>query len=73
MAGRIAAVTGAALICENAFARIDRGAGQPSPQRLSYFPQEAEKELKAFDILVCAGTRLPVAMFGYRLQTQLPK
>ena len=59
-------MTGAKLICENAFARIDRGAGLPSPQRLPYFPQEAAKELKAYSLVVCVGTRLPVAMFGYK-------
>ena len=37
-AGRIAAATGAALYCENAFARLDRGAGLPDIQRLPYFP-----------------------------------
>lgn len=37
--GRIAAATGAALICETAFARLDRGAGLPALQRLPYFPQ----------------------------------
>ncbi len=30
--GKIAAVTGAALICENAFPRVDRGAGLPNFQ-----------------------------------------
>jgi hypothetical protein len=37
--GRIAAATGAALYCENAFARLDRGAGLPNLMRLPYFPQ----------------------------------
>lgn len=37
--GRIAAATGAALLCENAFSRVDRGAGLPNLQRLPYFPQ----------------------------------
>ncbi len=38
-AGRIAAATGSALYCENAFARMDRGAGLPDIQRLPSFPQ----------------------------------
>lgn len=38
-AGRVAVITGAALFCENAFARLDRGAGRPDLQRLPYFPQ----------------------------------
>lgn len=37
--GRVAAATGAALLCESAFARLDRGAGLPNVQRLPYFPQ----------------------------------
>lgn len=36
--GKIAVATGAELICENAFARLDRGSGMPDVQRLPYFP-----------------------------------
>lgn len=36
--GKIAVATGADLICENAFARLDRGSGMPNVQRLPYFP-----------------------------------
>lgn len=43
--GRIAAATGAALLCENAFARLDRGAGLPDVQRLPYFPQVCEGQV----------------------------
>lgn len=39
LAGRVAAATGAALLCENAFARLDRGAGRPDLRRLPYFPE----------------------------------
>ncbi len=38
-AGRVAAVTGAALLAENAFAAADRGAGRAALRRLPYFPQ----------------------------------
>ncbi|KAA6422170.1 MAG: acetolactate synthase large subunit (acetohydroxyacid synthase) [Trebouxia sp. A1-2] len=65
--GRIAAATGATLICENAFPRVDRGAGLPHFQRLAYFPQEAAKELSRFSLMVAIDARLPVAMFGYKL------
>jgi len=37
--GRIAAITGAALLCEGTFARIERGIGLPHVRRLAYFPQ----------------------------------
>lgn len=65
-AGLVAAATGAALLCENAFARLDRGMGLPSPARLPYFPQEAAAALAKYDMLVVVGTRRPVANFGYR-------
>lgn len=64
-AGRIAAATGAALFCENAFARVDRGAGLPSLQRLPYFPQDAAAALFQFEVLVLVDVRRPVAQFGY--------
>jgi acetolactate synthase-1/2/3 large subunit len=38
-AGRISAVTGATLICDGAFSRIERGVGMPDLLRLPYFPQ----------------------------------
>lgn len=64
-AGRIAAATGAALFCENAFARIDRGAGLPALQRLPYFPQDAASTLSKFKTLLLVDVRRPVANFGY--------
>ncbi|KAK9806179.1 hypothetical protein WJX72_004533 [[Myrmecia] bisecta] len=65
-AGKIAVASGAVLICENSFARIDRGEGLPHVQRLPYFPQEAAKELAKFSMLIAVDARLPVAMFGYK-------
>eukprot|EP01065_Artemidia_motanka_P015809 TRINITY_DN1952_c1_g3_i2.p1 TRINITY_DN1952_c1_g3~~TRINITY_DN1952_c1_g3_i2.p1 ORF type:complete len:595 (+),score=103.45 TRINITY_DN1952_c1_g3_i2:140-1786(+) len=64
-AARICKQTGAALFCENAFARVDRGAGLPEVQRLPYFPAEAKRALAPFEAVVCVGARVPVAMFGY--------
>lgn len=55
--GRIAAATGAVLLCENAFARLDRGAGLPAMQRLPYFPHEAAATLAAFNLLVLVDAR----------------
>ncbi|EFJ41132.1 hypothetical protein VOLCADRAFT_98943 [Volvox carteri f. nagariensis] len=65
-AGQIAAATGAVLICEGAFARVDRGAGLPALRRLPYFPQEAASELARYSCLVLVDARLPVANFGYK-------
>eukprot|EP00873_Tetraselmis_striata_P046406 jgi/Tetstr1/466670/TSEL_011158.t1 len=66
LAGKVAAATGAVLMCENAFARVDRGAGLPVLRRLPYFPQEAAAALAPFKMVVTVGTRRPVAMFGYK-------
>jgi acetolactate synthase-1/2/3 large subunit len=63
--GRIASATGAVLLCENSFARLDRGAGLPAVRRLPYFPQDAADALKAFDKLILIDARRPVANFGY--------
>ncbi|PSC72378.1 acetolactate synthase large subunit [Micractinium conductrix] len=63
--GRIAAATGAALLCENAFARLDRGAGLPTPARLPYFPQDAAAALAPYHLLLVLDARRPVANFGY--------
>ena len=64
--GRIAAAAGARLICEGPFSRVDRGAGRPRITRLPYFPQESQKLLSSFEVLVLAGAGPPVAQFGYR-------
>jgi len=66
LAGRIAATTGAVLLAENSFARIDRGSGMPKVTRVPYFPQEASKFLTKFKMVVTVGARHPVAQFGYR-------
>eukprot|EP00854_Cymbomonas_tetramitiformis_P003737 gene3737-4676_t len=65
IAARIAAHTGCALLCENAFARVDRGEGRPNITRLPYFPSDAKKELAKYSVVMFVGTRVPVAMFGY--------
>lgn len=65
-AGKIAAHTGAVLLCENAFTRLDRGAGLPCPRRLPYFPQDAAAELAKYELLLLVDTRPPVATFGYK-------
>lgn len=64
-AGAVAALLGGELLCENAFARVDRGADLPSPRRLPYFPKDAARELARFQTVVCVDAKRPVAMFGY--------
>ena len=64
-AARIAAKSGCHLLCETFPARLERGAGMPELDRLPYFPEQAIEMLKAFDTIVIAGAKRPVAFFGY--------
>jgi acetolactate synthase I/II/III large subunit len=65
LAGRIAATTGAQLICDTFFARMERGGTLPAPLRLPYFPNDAIAVTRRFQHVVIVGTRRPVAFFGY--------
>ncbi|MFZ2062923.1 MAG: acetolactate synthase large subunit [Candidatus Binatus sp.] len=65
VAARIAAKSGCHLVCETFPARLERGAGMPVLDRLPYFPEQAIEMLKAFDTIVIAGAKKPVAFFGY--------
>jgi acetolactate synthase-1/2/3 large subunit len=64
-AARIAAATGASLLCEVFPTRIERGAGRPRLEKLPYFPEQAQQRLAGCDVLVLAGAREPVSFFGY--------
>ena len=65
LAGRIAAATDADLLCDTFFARMERGAGLPTARRLPYFPDQALELMRGYEHVVVAGTRRPVAFFGY--------
>ena len=64
-AARIAARTGARLLCETFPARLPRGAGLPFVKPLAYPPEPALAELAGTEHLVLAGAREPVAFFAY--------
>lgn len=64
VAGRIAAVTGAALMTERA-ARWQRGAGRVSPKPVPYLVDMAVEALKEFDLAILIGGQVPVAFFAY--------
>ena len=64
-AGRIAAATGARLICETFPARIERGAGRVPVERLPYFGEMAAEYLKPFSELIMVGAKPPVSFFAY--------
>jgi acetolactate synthase-1/2/3 large subunit len=64
-ASRIAAATGARLLAETFPARMERGAGLPSVDRLAYLVEVAETQLAGVRHLVLAGARPPVSFFAY--------
>jgi len=65
LAGRIAAIGGADLLCDTFFARMERGGDLPSPTKLPYFPDEALELTRHYERVIVAGTRRPVAFFGH--------
>lgn len=65
LAARVAAATGADLICDTFFARMERGGDLPTATRLPYFPDQAQELTRRYEYVVLAGTRRPVAFFGY--------
>ena len=64
-AGRIAAASGARLLCETFPARLQRGAGRVPVERLPYFGEMAADVLKDFRHLIMVGAKPPVAFFAY--------
>lgn len=64
-AGRIAAATGARLICETFAARMERGAGRVAVERLPYFGEQGADYLKDFKAIIFCGTEPPVSFFAY--------
>lgn len=65
LAGRIASATGADLLADSFFARMERGGGLPYVAKIPYFPDQAIDLLRRYDHVIVAGTRRPVAFFGY--------
>lgn len=64
-AGRIAAATGARLICETFPARLQRGQGRVPVERLPYFGEMASDHLKDIKHLIFIGAKPPVSFFAY--------
>jgi acetolactate synthase I/II/III large subunit len=63
---RIKAATGCDVLTETLFARMERGAGIPSVDRLPYFPEHAVAALSKYRLIVLVGLEEPVAFFGYK-------
>jgi acetolactate synthase-1/2/3 large subunit len=64
-ADRIARATGAKLLCETFPARLERGAGIPSVERLSYLGEFAAAQMEGARHVILAGATRPVAFFAY--------
>ncbi|WP_111422389.1 acetolactate synthase large subunit, partial [Rhodoplanes roseus] len=63
--GKIAAATGARLVCDTFAPRIARGAGRVVVERLPYRPEPAVAMLTGTRTLVLVGAQAPVAFFKY--------
>lgn len=64
-AGRIAAKTGCAVMCEFYAERIERGAGRVAVPRVPYSVDAAVQRLAAYDHIILVGAMPPVAFFAY--------
>ena len=64
-AGRVAAATKARLISDTSPARIQRGVGRVTVQRIPYFAESAIEFMKGIERLIFIGTKPPVSFFAY--------
>jgi acetolactate synthase-1/2/3 large subunit len=64
-AGRIAAKSGARLLCDTFAPRIARGAGIVAVERIPYFAEQIVDCLKGLEHLVLVGAKPPVTFFAY--------
>ncbi|HEY1753533.1 MAG TPA: acetolactate synthase large subunit, partial [Caulobacteraceae bacterium] len=63
-AGRIAA-SGVRVLSDGFIARLPRGHGRFSPDRMMYFGEMALNDLAGVDLMVLVETKAPVAFFAY--------
>lgn len=64
-AGRIAAKTGARLMCDTFAPRLERGAGVVAVERIPYFAEQIVDFLADVDQLILVGAKPPVSFFAY--------
>ena len=64
-AGRIAAKTGARLLCDTFAPRLQRGAGRVPVERLPYFSEQVVEFLAGTQLIVLVGAQPPVSFFAY--------
>jgi acetolactate synthase-1/2/3 large subunit len=65
LAGRIAAATGARLMCDTFAPRVARGAGRVAVERIPYFAEQMVEFLAPLEVLILVGAKPPVAFFAY--------
>ena len=65
LAHRISAATGARVLCEVFPARIQRGRGRFTPERLPYLGEMAAECIKDIQHMVLVGAKAPVSFFAY--------
>ena len=53
------------MLCETFPARLERGAGVPTVERLAYFAEAAQGQLDGARHLILAGAVSPVSFFAY--------
>ncbi len=64
-AGRIAAATGARLMCDTFAPRLARGAGRVVIERIPYFAEQIVDTFADIEQLVLVGAKPPVSFFAY--------
>ncbi len=64
-AGRIAAATGARLLCDTFAPRLQRGAGRVAVDRLPYFAEQIVETMSNVEHLILVGAKAPVSFFAY--------
>ncbi len=65
LANRVAKHASARVLCHTFPARLERGAGRPSVERLPYFGEQVLNALSGLRHLVLVGARAPVAFFAF--------
>lgn len=64
-AGRISAATGVPVFADRYAARMARGGDRFAPERLAYFPEQAEPMLAGLRRIILVETQPPVSFFAY--------
>ena len=64
-AGRIAAKTGARIMCDTFAPRLERGAGIVAVERIPYFAEQIVDTFKDVEKLILVGAKPPVSFFAY--------